>query len=664
MNENRKENIKVLKRAKIKFNIYIILIDLIAVILTYYIMPIIQNFPPLSENFEFQRKVQTLTHVQQYIVVFFIGVTIHLISFKVIMRKITKYIKNYCNFQSFTDKEILQIRKECQNIPYKVLIVQMSLFVVIGIIFNLIMLVQFFTIIKFTLAIIAITSIISLLTFIITQRYLTIVLLSTYNVTTIYEKNVGYRISNTKSLILQTMPFIAVILIILSLIGYSKAIEQLGHASANYYKVYLEKMNTEKEKISEDYLIQKLEEIPLNDTSDMYFIIRPNETIYNSDATKGISRFVIEYKNFFFNDFDEGMLYERFGIDEQIYAIKIEDSNNDNWYVGFKFNIVDEPLLFYYFTIIFVLLIVYTIILYIWAKNMSKNITRISKSLKYILDSNNINESHIIPIMSNDELGDLAYYYNKIEKKLMEQQKIIEVKSTYEGLEDSATNMAHSIKNYAGAIDGCIDLLYDNDIRNDDITYKKTLDNMKIANDEVLKLVKDTMNQFLNNHNIKSEVFNLNELLKDLIKTEDNKMAKLGGKINLTIDEDINILGIESKLHQALDNLIKNARLTYEERHLQGDIDIKVYKDEQDFVNISISDTAGGIPEEIQKGIFKEMLTTRGAKGTGLGLFFTSKNIRVDFKGTITYKTEEGKGTTFYIRIPLKLLDNGVYNIS
>lgn len=33
------------------FNIIIILIDLITVVLTYYIMPIIQNFPPLSEDF-------------------------------------------------------------------------------------------------------------------------------------------------------------------------------------------------------------------------------------------------------------------------------------------------------------------------------------------------------------------------------------------------------------------------------------------------------------------------------------------------------------------------------------------------------------------------------------------------------------------------------------
>lgn len=653
MKENREENIKSLKEAKIKFTIGIILIDLITVILTYFIMPVIQNFPPLSENLEFQRLVQPLTHVQQYTVVFFIGITVHLTSFMVIMRKITRYINKYYNYKNFTDREILQVRKECQNIPYKVLIVQMSLFIVIGIIFNLIMLVKFFAILKFTLAIIAITSIVSLFTFIATKEYLNRVLLSTYDVTNIYEKNIGYRISNTKSLILQTMPFIAVILILLSLIGYSKATKQLGLASGNYYKVYLEKLDIEQSKISKEYLIEKLDEIPLNNKDDMYFIIKNDKTIYNSNEEKAINQFVIEYKNFFYDDFSEGMLYEKFGIDEQAYAIKIDDLENNNWYIGFKFNIVDDSLLLYYFMIIVILIFVYTIVLYIWAKNMSNNTKRISNALKDILNSNNINENNIIPIMSNDELGDLAYYYNKIEKKLIDQQKIIEIKSTYEGLEDSATNMAHSIKNNAGAIDGCINLLYDNDIRMDDESYKKTLDNMKVANDEVLKLVKGTMSQFLNNHNMKKGEINLNKLLENLVKLEENQIKKIGGEINVNIREEIILYGIESKLHQAINNLVQNAILTYEERNLRGNVDITVTKDKNNFINISVSDTAGGLPKKIQKGIFKEMLTTRGAKGTGLGLFFTSKNIQVDFNGTIDFDTEEGKGTTFYIKIPL-----------
>ena len=49
------------------------------------------------------------------------------------------------------------------------------------------------------------------------------------------------------------------------------------------------------------------------------------------------------------------------------------------------------------------------------------------------------------------------------------------------------------------------------------------------------------------------------------------------------------------------------------------------------------------------------MLTTRGAKGTGLGLFFTGMNIQIDFKGQISFESAENDGTIFYIKIPKKI---------
>lgn len=656
MDKNRENNIKILKNSKIKFSLSIILIDLIMVIITYFIMPIIQNFPPLSEDFGFQEKVQILTHIEQYTIVFILGVTIHLISFKIIMKKVNAYLKQYYSLKKIIDEDILDIRKECQNIPYKVLIIQILLFISIGIIFNLIMLIQFFTIIKFTLAVIAITSIVSLLTFISTQNYLKKILLSTYDLTIMNKKDIGYRIGNTKSLILQTMPFIAVILVLLSLIGYSKATEKEGIASANYYKVYLKELRNVTNNIEKNDLIKKLNNVPLNNEDDIFFIISPYEReIYTSNSKKTISQFVLDYRDYFYNDFEEGMLYENFGVDEQIYAVRMVDNSENNWYVGYKFSTIDKGLLLYYFVIIITIVFIYTFILYIWAKNITKNTKRISDSLKNILDSNNIEDTNIVPVMANDELGDLAYYYNKIQKKLIAQQKIIELKSTYEGLEDSATNMAHSIKNDSASIDGCIDLLYDDEIRKDDVQCKKVLDNMKLANNEILDLVKGTMSQFLGNHNTEKIYFSLNNMLEDLIKVEENSMDKIGGKINLKIENEIQIYGVENKLYQALSNLIKNARLTYEERKISGDININAFEDEEENINITIEDKAGGIPKEIQKGIFKEMLTTRGAKGTGLGLFFTGMNIQIDFKGQISFKSVENEGTIFFIKIPKKI---------
>ena len=55
----------------------------------------------------------------------------------------------------------------------------------------------------------------------------------------------------------------------------------------------------------------------------------------------------------------------------------------------------------------------------------------------------------------------------------------------------------------------------------------------------------------------------------------------------------------------------------------------------------------------VKDKLFKEMVTTKGKNGTGLGLFMSYSNIRAHFNGNITVTSEEGIGTTFRIVLPL-----------
>ena len=69
---------KEVKKFKLKFTLFVLLVDATTVILTYYIMPIIQGFPPNAENIEFQKTVLPVIHIQQYLIVFILGASIHL----------------------------------------------------------------------------------------------------------------------------------------------------------------------------------------------------------------------------------------------------------------------------------------------------------------------------------------------------------------------------------------------------------------------------------------------------------------------------------------------------------------------------------------------------------------------------------------------------------
>jgi signal transduction histidine kinase len=73
-----------------------------------------------------------------------------------------------------------------------------------------------------------------------------------------------------------------------------------------------------------------------------------------------------------------------------------------------------------------------------------------------------------------------------------------------------------------------------------------------------------------------------------------------------------------------------------------------------DFVEISISDTGAGIPESVRGRIFEPFVTTKEVgRGTGQGLALSRGLVVEKLKGSLHFETETGKGTTFFIRLPV-----------
>lgn len=68
---------------------------------------------------------------------------------------------------------------------------------------------------------------------------------------------------------------------------------------------------------------------------------------------------------------------------------------------------------------------------------------------------------------------------------------------------------------------------------------------------------------------------------------------------------------------------------------------------------IEIQDYGCGMTNEVKDKLFKQMITTKGKKGTGLGLFMSYSTIKAHFNGDIKFESEHNKGTTFTIILPL-----------
>jgi CheY-like chemotaxis protein len=128
--------------------------------------------------------------------------------------------------------------------------------------------------------------------------------------------------------------------------------------------------------------------------------------------------------------------------------------------------------------------------------------------------------------------------------------------------------------------------------------------------------------------------------------------------------KDIQVKGNHTNLCQVLLNLAINARDAMPnggrlriQSAIKDDAFVKRKFDSatstNGFVVMSISDTGGGIPEEVRLRMFEPFYTTKGkGKGTGLGLSIVHGVVKAH-NGMIDVQTEIGKGTTFSIYLPL-----------
>ncbi len=114
------------------------------------------------------------------------------------------------------------------------------------------------------------------------------------------------------------------------------------------------------------------------------------------------------------------------------------------------------------------------------------------------------------------------------------------------------------------------------------------------------------------------------------------------------------------EISQAIINLLINAGDSIKEKiekglYRRGQISVRT-RAMDEWVEISISDDAMGIPADIQPHIFERFFTTKrytDAKGTGQGLAMVKAIVEQHHRGKLTFQTEIGQGTTFMLQIPV-----------
>ena len=283
----------------------------------------------------------------------------------------------------------------------------------------------------------------------------------------------------------------------------------------------------------------------------------------------------------------------------------------------------------------------------------------------------------ITPINSdNTSLGTLFLFKDITQHKedmetIRNNQDILMERERLAGLGQLIGGIAHNLKtpimSIAGATQGLENLIKEYDESIDD-PLVNSQDHHDIAKDmeawipkirahleymsDIITTVKGQAVASLSTDD--SEEFTISELVKrvNILMKHELKNAYIYLNILMKVDENTVIDGNVNVLVQVVNNIISNAIQAYDGKHDQN-IQFEISQKENNMI-FSITDFAGGLSKEVQDRLFKEMVTTKGKNGTGLGLYMSYSNIKAHFGGDITYKTEEGKGTTFNIIIPVK----------
>ncbi len=657
------------KKLRKKFNIFIVLVNLILILCSYKMMPMIQNYPPNSENMAFQKSVEQFSHVEQYIIIFVVMTGLHIFALNKLLKRVFRFLNKYENNESITYDEIKEVRKDCINIPYKFYIVQMIIVIILGMSLTFLLISDGLAILKFFLMMLAITSLIEIIQFIVIQRNLKAVMIKTYEKDGTYEKNIGLRLRFSVNLILQIIPFISVSIIIISLIGYAKATKLYAQASANYYEAYLNNQDINRSSISE--IKDILQKIPLKNKDDYFFILSDNyNNQYVSKAGTKISDFFIKYLDFYFKG-DKGIVYEFYGTEQQAYTVKINDNLGNTYYIGFEYSTADYDLMNFFLAIIAGALIVYTLFISVIARNIANNIENVSNLFKEILENSKIRQADNLPILSNDEIGDLSYYYNRIneltqsyEKELKSNEYVMQRQAQFAILGEFAGGIAHDLNSPLSALKLDISTLKkyinsdkisaEQDIRD---TLIEMLNNIQNSLEKMGKTISSVRDQIRSTGDTEKELFKVRDLVEGVEILFGSILRKSNCQLINNVSEEYEIKGEKNKLDRVIGNIVKNSLDAYQDRHKNGQIEVDMTKTNDKYI-ISIKDYAGGIPEEIQGILFKEMKTTKQENGTGFGLYYSNTIIESSFNGKINFTSEKDVGTTFNIEIPINREEN------
>lgn len=283
---------------------------------------------------------------------------------------------------------------------------------------------------------------------------------------------------------------------------------------------------------------------------------------------------------------------------------------------------------------------------YLLSKSLVKPFTRVSKAIEELTDGY-LDEEISVPDYSETQM------FSSVFNKMLKRMKVLD-----DSRQEFVANVSHELKTPMTSIK----VLADSLVGQEDVPvelYKEFMQDIAVEIDRENKIITDLlalvkMDKKASDLNI--EKVNINELMESILKRlkpiADKKKVELVLETYRPIVAEVD----EVKLSLALSNLVENG-IKYNVE--DGWVHVTLNADHKYFY-VTVADSGVGIPKDSIDKIFERFYRvdkshSREIGGTGLGLAITRNAIAMH-RGAVKVKSEEQKGTTFSVRIPLNYI--------
>lgn len=246
------------------------------------------------------------------------------------------------------------------------------------------------------------------------------------------------------------------------------------------------------------------------------------------------------------------------------------------------------------------------------------------------------------------------------DRKAKEIEDLMHKQARSVALADMIGNVAHHWRQPLSIITTAITGLkvsaeFGNEIRKEDV---EKVNDVIVKTAQTLSNTIDCFKDFISDEKQK-EVFNATNCVNKSIELLKVTNKDFDANFELSLDDKINIYGIESELFQVIVNILTNSYEAYNKENIENRKIKIVLEKNENFVNLKIIDNAGGMDSEIIDKIFDPYFTTKHQyQDTGLGLFICLRIIVDNFDGNIICKNidiKSEKGCEFLITIPVQV---------